>query len=111
MQGMRAIKDAFIVMRDILMKGWKRAGKRLLTFYRGHLEDVRQSHRLDMIMTRADLPTNIDSIHMSDEPDDLPRRPLWCLVMQRGLLFMMVIYYYLNYMIILLLNMYIVRYT
>jgi hypothetical protein len=44
----------------------------LLTSYRRHLEDVGQSHRLDMIMTRAGLPTDIDSIHTSDEPDDLP---------------------------------------
>jgi hypothetical protein len=69
---MRAIKDAFIGMRDVLTRGWKCAGKRLLTSCRGHLEDVRQSHRLDMIMTRAGLLTDIDSIHTDDELDDLP---------------------------------------
>jgi hypothetical protein len=69
---MRAIKDAFIGMKDVLTRGWKHVGKRLLTSYRGHLEDVGQSHRLDMIMTRAGIPTYIDSIHTDDEPDDLP---------------------------------------
>jgi hypothetical protein len=69
---MRAIKDAFIEIRYILTRVWKRAGKRLLTSYRGHLEDVGQSHRLYMIMTRPGLPTDIYSIHTDDEPDDLP---------------------------------------
>jgi hypothetical protein len=30
---MRPIKDAIIGMRDILMRGWKHAGKILLTSY------------------------------------------------------------------------------
>jgi hypothetical protein len=72
MQGMREIKGVFIGMMNILTRGWKRVGKRLLTSCRGYLEDVGQSHRVDMIMTRAGLPTDIDSIHTSDEPDDLP---------------------------------------
>jgi hypothetical protein len=69
---MREIKDAFIGMRDILTRGWKHARKRLLTSRRGHLEDVGQSHQLDMIMTRSNLLTCIYFIHTDDEPDDLP---------------------------------------
>jgi hypothetical protein len=68
---MRAIKDAFIGMKYVLTRGWKRVGKRLLTSCHGHLEDVGQSHRLDMIMTRVGIPTDIDSILTDDEPDDL----------------------------------------
>jgi hypothetical protein len=76
MQGLRAIKDAFIGMKDIMTRGWKRAGKRLLMSCRGHLEDVGQSHRLDMILTRAGIPTDISSINTDDEPEADPQGPV-----------------------------------
>jgi hypothetical protein len=43
-----------------------------LKLYHGHLEDVGQTHRLEVILREVELPVNVDDIPMNDEPDVAP---------------------------------------
>jgi hypothetical protein len=64
--------DAFSTIRHVLTRGWKQVGKGILKSCRGHLEDVGQTHQLEVILREAGLPASVDDIFTDDEPDVAP---------------------------------------
>jgi hypothetical protein len=71
------MRDAFFAIRHVLMRAWKQVGKGILNSCHGYLEDVGQTHRLDVILREAGLPANVDDIPKDDEPEvALEPRPM-----------------------------------
>jgi hypothetical protein len=66
------MNDAFFAIRHVLTRGWKRIRKRILKSCHGHLEDVGQTHQLEVILREVGLPVNVDDISTDDEPDVAP---------------------------------------
>jgi hypothetical protein len=74
-QGMRAFRDAALATKQVITKGWKKFGKRMLLSCRGNLEDVGQSHRFTKLMRDAGLPEVVEDIPVDDD-DTSPDVPL-----------------------------------
>jgi hypothetical protein len=66
------MNDVFFAIRQVFTRGWKWVGKGILKSCRGHLEDVGQTHRLDVVLKEAGLLINIDDIPTDDESDVAP---------------------------------------
>jgi hypothetical protein len=66
------MRDAFSAIRQVLTRGWKRIGKKILKSCRGYLEDVGQTHWLEVILRVAGLPINFDDIPTDDESEITP---------------------------------------
>jgi hypothetical protein len=59
-----------------LTREWKWIRKGILKSLHGHLEDIRQTHQLEVILREAELPANVDDIPMDDELDVAPEPEL-----------------------------------
>jgi hypothetical protein len=70
------MNDAFFVIKQVLTRGWKQVEKGILKSYHGHLDDVGQTHRLEVILREVVLHANVVDIPTDDEPEVAPEPEL-----------------------------------